>query len=56
MASEMRLSDAPPRSHLTFAEPTNTFATDALAAGISIFQLAHVMETSVTTIDRMYGA
>ena len=46
LASEMRLPDAPPRSHLTSAEPTNTFATEALAAGISIFELAHVMETN----------
>jgi integrase len=33
----------------------HTFATEALAAGISIFQLARVMGTSVKVIDRTYG-
>ena len=33
----------------------HTFATEALAAGISIFQLARVMGASVKTIDRTYG-
>jgi hypothetical protein len=31
-----------------------TFATEALAAGISIFELARVMETSVKMIDPTY--
>jgi integrase len=33
----------------------HTFATEALAAGMSIFQLARVMGTSVKMIDRTYG-
>ena len=33
----------------------HTFATEALAAGISIFELARVMGASVRTIDRHYG-
>ena len=33
----------------------HTFATEALAAGISIFELARVMGASVKTIDRTYG-
>ena len=31
------------------------WATEALAAGISIFELARVMGTSVEMIDRTYG-
>jgi integrase len=33
----------------------HTFATEALAAGISIFELARVMGTGVKMIDRTYG-
>ena len=33
----------------------HTFATEALAAGISIFELSRVMGASVRTIDRHYG-
>ena len=33
----------------------HTFATEALAAAISIFELARVMGTSVAMIDRTYG-
>ncbi len=33
----------------------HTFATEALAAGISMFQLARVMGTSTEMIDRHYG-
>jgi integrase len=33
----------------------HTFATEALAAGISIFELARVMGTSAAMIDRTYG-
>jgi integrase len=33
----------------------HTFATEALAAGLSIFELARVMGTSVKVIDRTYG-
>lgn len=33
----------------------HTFATEALAAGISIFELARIMGTSVAMIDRTYG-
>jgi integrase len=33
----------------------HTFATEALAAGMSIFQLARVMGASVNVIDRYYG-
>ena len=34
----------------------STFASDALAAGISVFELARVMGTSVRMIERHYGA
>jgi hypothetical protein len=33
----------------------HTFATEALAAGVSIFELARLMRTSVAMIDRTYG-
>jgi integrase len=33
----------------------HTFATEALAAGVSIFQLARLMGTSAKMIDRTYG-
>jgi integrase len=33
----------------------HTFATEALPAGISIFELARVMGASVKTIDKHYG-
>jgi integrase len=33
----------------------HTFATEALAAGVSIFELARVMGTSVHMVDRTYG-
>ena len=33
----------------------HTLATEALAAGISIFELARLMGTSVSMIDRTYG-
>jgi integrase len=33
----------------------HTFATEALAAGISIFELSRLMGTSVAMIDRTYG-
>jgi len=33
----------------------HTFATEALAAGISIFELARIMGTGVKMIDRTYG-
>ena len=33
----------------------HTFETEALAAGISIFELARVMGASVKTIDKHYG-
>jgi hypothetical protein len=34
----------------------STFASNALAAGISVFELARVMGTSVQMIERHYGA
>ena len=34
---------------------SHTFATEALAAGVSIFQLARLMGTSVKMVDRTYG-
>lgn len=34
----------------------STFASDALAANISIFELARIMGTSVRMIERHYGA
>jgi integrase len=33
----------------------HAFATEALAAGVSIFELARLMGTSVKVIDRTYG-
>ncbi len=33
----------------------HTFATEARAAGVSIFELARLMGMSVTVIDRIYG-
>lgn len=33
----------------------HTFATEALAAGVSIFELARLMGTSVAMVDRTYG-
>ncbi len=33
----------------------HTFATEALAAGVSIFELAGIMGASVKTIDKHYG-
>ena len=33
----------------------HTFATEALAAGVSIFELARRMGTSLKMIDRTYG-
>ena len=33
----------------------HTFATEALASGISIFELARLMGASVKTIDKHYG-
>ena len=33
----------------------HTFATEALAAGVSIFELARLMGTSVRMIDKTYG-
>ena len=33
----------------------HTFATEALAAGVSMFELARLMGTSVAMIDRTYG-
>ncbi len=34
----------------------STFASNALAAGVSVFQVARVMGTSVRMIERHYGA
>lgn len=34
----------------------STFASDALAAGVSVFELARIMGTSVRMIERCYGA
>ncbi len=34
----------------------STFASRALAAGVSVFQLARIMGTSVRMIERHYGA
>lgn len=33
----------------------HSFATEALAAGVSIFELSRLMGTSVRVIDRTYG-
>ena len=32
-----------------------TFASNALAAGVSVFELARIMGTSVAMIERSYG-
>ncbi len=40
----------------TIYDLRKTFASDALAAGVSVFQLARVMGTSVKMIERHYGA
>lgn len=34
----------------------STFASDALAAGVSVFELARIMGTSVLMVERHYGA
>ena len=34
----------------------STFASNALAAGVSVFELARIMGTSVRMIERHYGA
>jgi hypothetical protein len=34
----------------------STFASNALAAGVTVFELARVMGTSVRMIERHYGA
>jgi integrase len=34
----------------------STFASNALAAGVSVFELARIMGTSVAMIERHYGA
>jgi hypothetical protein len=34
----------------------STFASNALAAGVTVFELARVMGTSVAMIERQYGA
>jgi integrase len=33
----------------------HTFATEVLAAGISVFELSRLMGTSIAMIDRTYG-
>ena len=33
----------------------STFASDALVAGVSVFELARIMDTSVQMIERRYG-
>jgi integrase len=37
-------------------EMRDTFASNALAAGITVFELAKIMGTSVRMIERHYGA
>jgi hypothetical protein len=39
----------------TVAAAVNRFATEALAAGISVFELSRLMGTSIAMIDRTYG-
>ena len=34
----------------------DTFASNALAAGVTVFELARIMGTSVRMIERHYGA
>lgn len=36
-------------------ELRSTFASNALAAGVTVFELAKLMGTSVTMIERSYG-
>ena len=33
----------------------STFASDALAAGVSVFELARIMGTSIEMVERHYG-
>jgi hypothetical protein len=35
---------------------SSTFASNALAAGVTVFELARIMGTSVYMIERHYGA
>jgi hypothetical protein len=37
-------------------DPRSTFASNALAAGITVYELARIMGTSVTMIEAHYGA
>ena len=46
----MGVRDGGPPYHLQ-----HTFATEALAAGVSTFELSRVMGTSLAMIDRHYG-
>ena len=52
MASRPRRRGPPPRR---IYDLRHSFATWALAAGLSIFELARYMGTSVEMIDRTYG-
>jgi integrase len=54
-ASGIRRSRRPGCAGVGPYQLRHTFATEALAAGISIFELARVMGASVKTIDKHYG-
>lgn len=42
--------------HSRIYDLRSTFASNALAAGVTVFELARVMGTSVLMIERHYGA
>ena len=43
------------RSPARIYDLRSTFASNALAAGVTVFELARVMGTSVAMIERSYG-
>jgi hypothetical protein len=44
------------RTPATLYDLRDTFASNALAAGVTVFELAKIMGTSVRMIERHYGA
>ena len=50
---DLRRCGAARRGSMTYLR--STFASNALAAGVSVFELARVMGTSVAMIERHYG-
>jgi integrase len=54
--AEERIAASGVRTPARIYDLRSTFASNALAAGVSVFQLARVMGTSVRMIERHYGA